>query len=205
MKENSQSVTVPCKEKTTETPVSCAVIQDLMPLVQDGVASPESEALVKTHIKTCPDCRALWEALPASPAPQSGLPDDDAVLRKVRLHVRLWLLVVIVVGLTLGMTVLFRGITGLIFVFFPLTCGIAYWFDDVIWKLVPLLAGVIVALAFLPDLVSTWHNSTFLTALYAYLTGVSMPVLVLVALCLLGALTAFLLRYAVKGRGKTKG
>lgn len=196
---------LPLTPKTGPQPVSCAVVQDLMPLVQDGVASPESEALVKAHIASCPDCRAMWEALPDAPAEEITLPDDAEVLRKVRLHVRLWLLVVIVVGLTLGMTVLFRGITGLIFVFFPLTCGIAYWFDDVIWKLVPLLAGVTVALAFLPDLVSTWHNSTFLTALYAYLTGVSMPVLVLVGLCLLGALTAFLLRYAVKGRGKTKG
>ena len=49
--------------------------------------------------------------------------------------------------------------------------------------------------------VSTWQASTFLEALSAYLAGASMPVLVLAVLCLLGALAARLLRYAVKGRG----
>ena len=183
-------------------PVTCAVVQDLMPLVRDGVASAESEALVKAHIKTCAGCRTLWDSLPAGTAAPAQ-PDDAAVLKTVRTHVRLWLLVVIVVGLALGMLTLFRGsTTGLIFVIFPLTCGIAYWFDDTVWKLVPVLAAAIVALAFLPGFVSEWQASTFLGALFAYLTGISMPVLVLVVLCLLGALAAGLLHYAVKGKGR---
>ena len=48
-------------------PVSCAVVQDLMPLVRDGVASADSEALVQAHIESCADCRALWDALPRPP------------------------------------------------------------------------------------------------------------------------------------------
>ena len=131
-------------------PVSCAVVQDLMPLVRDGVASADSEALVQAHIESCADCRALWDALPATSAAPVQ-PDDAAVLKTVRTHVRLWLLVVVVVGLALGMAVLNSGrATGLIFVIFPLTCGIACWFDDVIWKLIPILAGGIAAIAFLP-------------------------------------------------------
>ena len=39
-----------------ETEIPCAVCRDLIPLVQDGVASPESEALVKAHLQTCPEC-----------------------------------------------------------------------------------------------------------------------------------------------------
>ena len=42
-----------------ETEIPCAVCRDLIPLVQDGVASPESEALVKAHLAACPACRAL--------------------------------------------------------------------------------------------------------------------------------------------------
>ena len=45
-----------------ETKIPCAVCRDLIPLVQDGVASPESEALVKAHLQTCPECRTLWQA-----------------------------------------------------------------------------------------------------------------------------------------------
>ena len=36
-----------------ETEIPCAVCRDLIPLVQDGVASPESEALVKAHLPPC--------------------------------------------------------------------------------------------------------------------------------------------------------
>ena len=36
------------------TKIPCAVCRDLMPLVQDGVASPESEALVQAHMAVCP-------------------------------------------------------------------------------------------------------------------------------------------------------
>ena len=42
-----------------ETEIPCAVCRDLIPLVQDGVASPESEALVKAHLQTCPECRPV--------------------------------------------------------------------------------------------------------------------------------------------------
>ena len=45
-----------------ETEIPCAVCRDLIPLVQDGVASLESEALVKAHLQTCPECRTLWQA-----------------------------------------------------------------------------------------------------------------------------------------------
>ena len=42
------------KEAAETTKISCAVCRDLMPLVQDGVASPESEALVQAHMAVCP-------------------------------------------------------------------------------------------------------------------------------------------------------
>ena len=56
-----------------ETEIPCAVCRDLIPLVQDGVASPESEALVKAHLQTCPECRTLWQAGGGQPLPQSLL------------------------------------------------------------------------------------------------------------------------------------
>ena len=39
------------RNKVAETAkIPCAVCRDLMPLVQDGVASPDSEALVQAHM-----------------------------------------------------------------------------------------------------------------------------------------------------------
>ena len=36
--------------------ISCDMCMDLMPLVQDGVASADSIAAVKQHIENCPAC-----------------------------------------------------------------------------------------------------------------------------------------------------
>ena len=68
-----------------ETEIPCAVCRDLIPLVQDGVASPESEALVKAHLQTCPECRTLWQAGGGQALPQSlPAPDDARLLQKIR-------------------------------------------------------------------------------------------------------------------------
>ena len=40
--------------------IPCDVCLDLMPLVQDGVASAASEALVEQHLEHCPRCRAIF-------------------------------------------------------------------------------------------------------------------------------------------------
>lgn len=195
---------LPLTPKTGPEPVSCAVVQDLMPLVRDGVASPESEALVKAHIETCASCRALWDALPAAEA-QPALPDDDAVLHKVKARVSLWLLLVVVIGLMLGMAIMNSGrAIGLIFVIFPLTCGVARWFDDGVWKLVPVLAAAIALIQSLPSLFAAMEFTTFASALFSYLRGACPPAVLLAVICLVGALTASLLRYAVKGKGKDK-
>lgn len=195
---------LPLTPKTGPEPVSCAVVQDLMPLVRDGVASPESEALVKAHIETCASCRALWDALPAAQA-QPALPDDDAVLHKVKARVSLWLFLVVVIGLMLGMAIMNSGrAIGLIFVIFPLTCGVARWFDDGVWKLVPVLAAAIALIQSLPSLFAAMEFTTFASALFSYLRGACPPAVLLAVICLVGALTASLLRYAVKGKGKDK-
>ena len=41
--------------------ISCDMCIDLMPLVQDGVASEDSRNAVLQHLQECPDCRALYE------------------------------------------------------------------------------------------------------------------------------------------------
>ena len=43
--------------------MTCEVIRDLLPLCADGVASEESRAAVKAHIRTCNECRALYESM----------------------------------------------------------------------------------------------------------------------------------------------
>ena len=47
--------------------LSCQICRDLIPLVQDGVASEESVNAVTAHVKSCPHCAKLLESvLPVS-------------------------------------------------------------------------------------------------------------------------------------------
>lgn len=46
--------------------LSCKVIQDLIPLYQDGICSEESKALVEEHLAQCENCRALLKKMGAS-------------------------------------------------------------------------------------------------------------------------------------------
>ena len=58
----------------TPEKISCGICRDLLPLVLDGVAAPESEAAVRAHLAACPECRAVWQAEcgdTPSPAPGS--------------------------------------------------------------------------------------------------------------------------------------
>ena len=57
----------------------CDVIQDLMPLCAEGLASEGSQALVEAHLKECPDCRARYTAM-REPVPVP----EAAPLRAVR-------------------------------------------------------------------------------------------------------------------------
>ena len=40
--------------------VTCKVIQDLLPLYHDGVASPDTAALVEEHLKDCEACQEVF-------------------------------------------------------------------------------------------------------------------------------------------------
>ena len=48
--------------------VTCKVIQDLLPLYHDGVASPDTAALVEEHLKDCEACQEAYHALKEAPA-----------------------------------------------------------------------------------------------------------------------------------------
>ena len=78
--------------KAAETAkIPCAVCCDLMPLVQDGVASPESEALIQAHMAVCPACRALWQGTDDPAMPELPALDDGKILQKLRRRRRQWL------------------------------------------------------------------------------------------------------------------
>ena len=60
----------------------CDIVKDLLPLCADGLASTESEELVRRHTERCPECRALLERMRA---PLTGTPEPDGRQRAERL------------------------------------------------------------------------------------------------------------------------
>lgn len=50
----------------------CAVVQDLMVLYEDDVLRDESRKIVQEHIRTCEECRKIYER---ASAPVSGIQD----------------------------------------------------------------------------------------------------------------------------------
>lgn len=120
--------------------IGCEICKDLLPLVEDGVASEASRAAVAAHLERCPDCRAL--AAGAVPPPPT--PDSAALLRRVRRTLRGFALVVLLAGALFGM-----GLSGSMNMFYnsllmPAMGAAAYY----VWRwkaaavLPPLLAGM---------------------------------------------------------------
>lgn len=183
-------------------PISCGVCRDLAPLVQDGIASEDSAALVHAHLAGCPACRSqfpgLWaEAGQAPPAPPAG-PDDARVLRRLRRRVNLWLLAFLAAGMLLGTALLYSQRHGLLLILlFPLLGGVSYWFAPRLWQWVPaavaLLTGYNQITSALANPGDSWREILFDTALVSAVMAV---------LCLIGVLAAALLRYAFKGGKK---
>lgn len=123
--------------------IGCEICKDLLPLVQDGVASEESRAAVQAHLEHCAACRALADgALPPLPAP-----DGAALLRRVRRGTRGFVLVALLAGALFGV-----GLSGSMNMFYnsllmPAMGAAAYF----VWRwkaaavLPPLLAGMSLA------------------------------------------------------------
>ena len=77
--------------------ISCDICLDLMPLVQDGIASPDSREAVLRHLEECPECRKRYEG--EIPAPS----DTKKLLEKLQRKARLFSAMVMMFGIFYGL------------------------------------------------------------------------------------------------------
>lgn len=125
------------KETSETTKISCAVCRDLMPLVRDGVASPESEALVQAHMAVCPACRALWQGADEPTTPEPLAPDDGKILQRLRRRYSTHLLLLAFAGIAAGIALGYTGRSNWVILFLPLVWSILTYRDTGMGK--PLL------------------------------------------------------------------
>lgn len=112
-----------------ETEIPCAVCRDLIPLVQDGVASPESEALVKAHLAACPACRALWQGTDDPAMPEQSAPDDGKILQRLRRRYSMHLLLLAFAGSAAGIALGYTGRSNWVILLLPLVWSVLNYRD----------------------------------------------------------------------------
>ena len=185
-----------------KTSIPCAVCRDLAPLVADGVASAESEALVRAHLEVCPACAAEWPELCAegerpdhADVPETvPLPDDIRVLRRLHRKLNRRSALLLTAGALGGALLTYSNRFNLIILFFPLVCGVFSWQRDPAWRVLPVLTFLCTAgMALVLD---AWQHSY--TNIWATVRGGLWMGVISAALCLIGALAGRLFAYAFK-------
>ena len=101
------------KDKAT-----CAMVQDLLPAYIEGLTSEETTAVIKAHLETCEECRAMYEAMTGGDADVATALGDGAeaveeaggvdYLKKVRSHTRRNIIIAVAVCLLLAAGPLMR-------------------------------------------------------------------------------------------------
>ncbi|NMD43075.1 MAG: hypothetical protein GYA86_07185, partial [Firmicutes bacterium] len=90
--------------------VDCEVIRDLIPLVNDDVASEESKRVVNAHCERCGDCRRLLLD------EGGGQPDDNRIIRALKRSVLTTQLAVLAGGILIG--IWFTGSNNILYNFY---------------------------------------------------------------------------------------
>lgn len=163
--------------------LSCSVCRDLIPLVQDGVASPESVEAVTAHTKNCPHCARLLESRGAVSC------DSGKMFHRLWQQVRLLLAMVMMFGIFFGLM---------------LTAGSNIFYNAVIMPLIGATGYFIFrrhGLYIIPGLLFVTHfvtNALGLGAEYLSLPSLLMWTGLYCLFALAGFFVAALLRFALK-------
>ena len=191
-------------EERNKYRISCDVCLDLLPLAADGVASQDSQNLVKEHIAACPGCAeasAAWtgekgsdKKASAGPPGTAGHPDDRRVLARIRRRLYLAGFLLLCGGIGLGL--LFTGSPDMFYnlAIMPLVGALAWLLLRRRWFVAPPAVFVVTLLG--NGLMTLWDASAFRAQL---LMGPLTFGLIYGLLCGLGALAAALLASAFSG------
>ncbi len=76
--------------------ITCAMCQDLLPLVKDGIASDDSRDAVLRHIETCDVCRSLYDGALLQTA------NGEKAFQKLKRKIQLFSAMVLMFGIFFG-------------------------------------------------------------------------------------------------------
>lgn len=164
--------------------ISCDICMDLIPLVQDGVASDDSVLAVKEHIKSCPQCRALYAV-----HPQTEIPSRKLEI-KVKNKLQTFFAVLTCIGIFFGISLLVNeGILYMVLIL-PIigACSYVIYHWSALWKIPPVLSIVFL----IAHMISMLQGADF------NLLGVVFWIVVITAFTELGTLIVGLMHFAFR-------
>ena len=85
--------------------ITCDVCKDLIPLVQDGVASKDSENLVKNHIKECEECKEYLSLFTNDI--EKGIEKDintEKVFTRFKKKIQKLSIIIVILGILVGIS-----------------------------------------------------------------------------------------------------
>lgn len=109
-----------------ENEFTCDICRDLIPLVKDGVASADSGAAVRRHIKSCTECAAIFEEKPAPELPENPENSPNKVLRRVKQWLTLMYSVILLFGLYFALSLSGSDDVGITILIMPFAGIFAY-------------------------------------------------------------------------------
>lgn len=86
-----------------ENIITCELCRDLIPLVQDGVASADSEAAVRLHTAGCHACASMFGGAPAEDEPPAP-PREPRGIKRAKRYLTMVYAVVMLLGLYVGLS-----------------------------------------------------------------------------------------------------
>ncbi|NLY53780.1 MAG: zf-HC2 domain-containing protein [Firmicutes bacterium] len=173
--------------------ISCSICRDLMPLVKDDVASPDSRNAVMQHLKTCQACQQLFTAVTGEEIPPL---DEGRVLAQIKRQLGYTAIALIFVGALLGVGLANSSLVFYNILIMPTIGALGYFALRRKSYLVPL--------GMLPFVYVWYLARNIVDGDFAYQSPgslLSTPLiwgLIYAGLCALGAIVAALLHFAFK-------
>ena len=163
--------------------ISCDLCMDLMPLVQDGVASEDSRNAVLQHLEECPDCRALYEG--EVPVPS----DTRTILEKIQRRAQIFSAMVMMFGIFYGL--MLTASNGIFYncLIMPAIGAIGYYLFR--WKGLYVIPALLLVTHFIT-------NALGLGGEYLEIVGLLMWTAIYCAVALVGFIIAALLHFVFK-------
>ncbi len=176
---------------------NCNIIQDLIPIVKDGVASEESRELVFQHIEQCPACKSVYESLPAQAIQSPKEQRDVKILLAVRRTLSMIQLVLLCTGGLIGISIGQSAGMFYNFLLLPLLGILSGIGPRIRWYLVPaiLFAGEFLWYC-LYTLLTSSSPGIFSVEAYSLLGGGAVYGVIFAVLALLGRAAVELFRFA---------